>query len=331
MQKTYDQFVWVPVDKNNVVLDLSGDYSTLDDAGIRAKVQEQINAGRYPMAIKTGTQTDSKDDYIGVLYQFTEKNNVVEVAPNSNWTPKLGAYREPSVLNSSSYDNNTSNLSQINGILGTTYTDVSSFGKELQSQYNVMVEKVKNAGGFWVGRYETTNMSNNQVASKKGTTSGINNVTWYRMYARQSLYSKNVLKNVDPKTKKTSSMIWGSQYDQIMIWMKNVENDKKTTGGKYYVTNGVGKGNYGTIRGVTNDNYSDVAPTGSQDAYRVKNIYDLAGNVLEWSLEAYGTYIRNPRGGHCLNTNAIYTRPDLRGNYRPSVSYSDYGSRLTLY
>ena len=41
------------------------------------------------MAIKTGTQTESKDDYIGVLYQFTEKNNVVEVVPNSSWTPKL--------------------------------------------------------------------------------------------------------------------------------------------------------------------------------------------------------------------------------------------------
>ena len=72
-------------------------------------------------------------------------------------------------------------------------------------------------------------MNTNQVASKKGTTSGINYVTWYRMYARQSLYSDNVLKNVDPKTTKTSSMIWGSQYDQIMIWIKNIENDKETT------------------------------------------------------------------------------------------------------
>lgn len=52
MHKTYDQFVWVPVDKNNVILDLSTTYATLDEAGIMAKVQEQINAGKYPMAIK---------------------------------------------------------------------------------------------------------------------------------------------------------------------------------------------------------------------------------------------------------------------------------------
>ena len=50
MQKTYDQFVWVPVE--NAVLDLSSTYAGLDDAGIRGKVQEQINTGKYPMAIK---------------------------------------------------------------------------------------------------------------------------------------------------------------------------------------------------------------------------------------------------------------------------------------
>ena len=329
MQKTYDQFVWVPVDKNNVVLDLSTTYSTLDEAGIKAKVQEQITAGKYPMSIKTGTQTDNKDDYIGVLYQFTEKNNVVEVAPYSDWTPKSTRFREPSILND---DNNTSKLSQINGILGTKYADASSFGKELQNQYNVMVEKVKNAGGFWIGRYETSNMDTNQVASKKGTTSGISTgITWYGMYANQSLYSKNILKNLNSKTTKTSSMIWGSQYDQIMIWMKNVENDKETTRGKYYVTNGAGKGNYGRIDGVTNDNYSYEAPTGSQDAYKVKNIYDLAGNVYEWILEACNTDLRVLRGGYYLYTNAYYTRPDNRSGCYPIRSDSGDGSRLTLY
>ena len=294
MHKTYDQFVWVPVDKNNVVLDLSGDYSILDDVGIKAEVQEQINEGKYPMAIKADVT-----NYIGVLYKFTEETNGVVVAPNSNWTPKsstsLTSFREPSALTEGTKGDILNNLTQINGILGTNYADASSFGKELQNQYNVMVEKVKNAGGFWVGRYETTNMNTNQVASKKGKTSGINNVTWYRMYAIQSLYSNNVLKNVYPKTTKTSSMIWGSQYDQIMIWMKNVENDKETTRGKYYVTNGVVKGNYGkiTINGNEikdgNDNTTSPALAGSQDAYRVKNIYDLAGNIYEWTLEAIYT------------------------------------------
>ena len=106
------------------------------------------------------------------------------------------------------------------------------------------------------------------------------------MYAQQSLYSELVLKNVNKQTTKISSMICGSQYDQIMIWMKNEKNDKETTRRKYYVTNGVGKGNYGTIEGIDDGNKdtSNPAPKGSQEAYAVKNIYDLAGNVYEWTL-----------------------------------------------
>ena len=345
MQKKYDQFVWVPVDKNNVVLDLSSTYATLDEAGIRAKVQEQINAGKYPMAIKTGTKTDNKDDYIGVLYQFTEETNGVVVAPNSNWTPKsskgwtsLSSYREPLGLGDNINGDISSNLAQINGILGTTYKDASSFGKELQNQYNVMVEKVKNAGGFWIGRYETSNMDTNQVASKKGTTSGISTgITWYGMYANQSLYSKNILKNLNYKTTKTSSMIWGSQYDQIMIWMKNVENDKETTRGKYYVINGVVKGNYGkiTIDGNEiedgNNDITSPAKTGSMDEYRVKNIYDLAGNVWEWTLEAGGNQIRTVRGGGYDIQMAEYSRPDVRSFTYPNTRDAYHGSRLTIY
>ena len=339
MHKTYDQFVWVPVDRNNVVLDLSEDYSTLDDVGIKAEVQKQINAGKYPMAIKTGTKTDNKYDYIGVLYQFTEETNGVVVAPNSNWTPKSSTvYREPAALMEGYRGDISNNLTQINVILGTKYANAFSFGNELQNQYNVMVEKVKNAGGFWIGRYETSNMDTNQVASKKGTTSGISTgITWYGMYANQSLYSNNVLKNVGPKTTKTSSMIWGSQYDQIMIWMKNIKNDKETTRGKYYVTNGVVKGNYGkiTINGNEikdgNDNTTSPAETGSKDEYRIKNIYDLAGNVWEWTLEAIRNNIRAVRGGGYDIEYIEYSRPDARSFTYPNTRDAYHGSRLTIY
>ena len=344
MQKTYDQFVWVPVE--NAVLDLSGTYSTLDDVGIKAKVQEQIKAGKYPMSIKTGTQTENKDNYIGVLYSFsevTENGSTYEkVVPNSGWNPTstTSGYREPSAV--SSYDYNTSNLSQVNGILKTSYSSSEEFGTALQNQYNEMVEKVKNAGGFWVGRYETSSMSDSatraQVSSKKGKTSGINNVTWYNMYAQQSIYSELVLKSEKNKTPKISSMIWGSQYDQIMIWMKGEASSEQAQSiGKYYITNGVGKGNYGeiTIDGKKIEDGNDItyapASTGSQETYRVKNIYDLAGNVFEWTLEAASILDRVPRGSTYVDTDTFYTRPAYRFNYLPILSDSAFGSRLTLY
>ena len=336
MQKTYDQFVWVPVE--NAVLDLSSTYSTLDDEGIKAKVQEQIDVGKYPMAIKTGTQTEGKDNYIGVLYSFSEVtengSTYVKVVPNSGWTPtSTSLLREPPAL--SGYDT-SGNFSQVNSILNTSYSSSEEFGTVLQKQYNEMVEKVKNAGGFWVGRYETSNMETKRVASKRGTTSGIYWETWYKMYARQSLYSNEVLKNVNTnnQTTKTSSMIWGSQYDQIMIWMKGEASSEQAQSiGKYYVTNGVGKGNYGTISGVDDGNPSTANPasTGSQETYRVKNIYDLAGNVLEWTLEANYTFGRINRGSSCTAGFTFNTRPDNRGGDYPAESSCYYGSRLTLY
>ena len=336
MQETYDQFVWVPV--KNAILDLSSTYSGLDDAGIRSKVQEQINVGKYPMAIKTNTA----GDYIGVLYGFSEvtENNTtyVKVIPNSSWTPKSTDHREPAGLTDSQYGDTETNLKQINGILNTSYNSTTSFESALQSQYNEMVKKVEEKGGFWVGRYETSSMSNSttenyiasnriQVSSKRNTTNGINSVTWYRMYAQQKIYSELAL-----ESKTTSSMIGGSQYDQIMICMKEEKSsDQALSRGKYYVTNGAGKGNYGTISGVKNDVYSEIAPTGSQDAYSTKNIFDLAGNVWEWSLEAYGNHDRVRRGGSYYATDTSNTRPDYRYNGYPLFSNSGSGSRLTLY
>ena len=338
MQETYDQFVWVPV--KNAILDLSSTYSGLDDAGIRSKVQEQINVGKYPMAIKTNTA----GDYIGVLYGFSEvtENNTtyVKVTPNSSWAPKSTDNREPAGLTDSTYGDVETNLKQVNGILNTSYKSTTSFESALQSQYNEMVKKVKEKGGFWVGRYETSSMSNSttenyiasnriQVSSKRNTTNGLVGVTWYKMYAQQKIYSELAL-----ESKTTSSMIWGSQYDQIMIWMKGEKSsDQAPSRGKYYVTNGAGKGNYGTISGVDDGNSSTdtLAPTGSQDPYSTKNIFDLAGNVYEWSLEAVVTYGRVKRGGYYDNTDADYTRPDIRNLNFPTDSVSSTGSRLTLY
>ena len=99
-------------------------------------------------------------------------------------------------------------------------------------------------------------------------------------------YSNLALNNSDEIT---SSMIWGSQWDQIMIWMKNVKNTVNTTNGQYYITNAVGMGNYGVADA---DDYDDTSNPAATGCYEVKNIYDLAGNVYDWTLEANDTVRR---------------------------------------
>ena len=95
------------------------------------------------------------------------------------------------------------------------------------------------------------------------------------MYASQ----KNM--NVGTSGAKTH-MIWGSQWDQVMIWMKDVKNT--TDSSKYFILDSTGMGVY---------NVSNPLAPGQ---YQVKGVYDLAGNVFDWTMEAYDTDVRACRG-----------------------------------
>ncbi len=259
VQEKYDQFVWVPVE--NVILDLTpseGILTESNSAEIKTAVQNEIDAGRYPMAIKNG------ENYFGVLYDFREENEQVKISPNSLWGP-----------------------------LSTNNNEKEPYDSSYQEEYNIMVERVKENAGFWVGRYETSNMidddATNQIKIIKGTQQGLYSVTWNRMYAQQGNYANLVF---GENSKITSSMIWGSQWDQILIWMREKENTINKTNGKYYVTNGLGMGNYNGDDDGWNER--SEAPTGYQENYKVKNIYDMAGNMREWTLE-YSNYARTVR------------------------------------
>ena len=271
MQKTYDQFVWVPVEKAYVTVEEMGGDS-LDN--LKSYITANNNKV-YPMAVKSG------ETYSGILYKFEDSadGSKVEITPYDYKT--TSSYREPDVVRDDTGD----------------YASEGVTKSGLQSEYKEMVEGVNAKGGFWVGRYETSNMvddktqdTKNTIKVVKGTKNGINNVNWYRMYAQQKNYAKNKFGET-AKTK--SSMIWGSQWDQIMIWMKDkpAKFINETYTRKFYITNAVGMGNYGAIDGVS-DGYTSTSSPAETGCFDVKNIFDLAGNVNDWTLEANNTSAR---------------------------------------
>ena len=65
----------------------------------------------------------------------------------------------------------------------------------------------------------------------------------------------------------------------------------ETYTGKFYITNAVGMGNYGAIYGVS-DGYTSTSSPAETGCFDVKNIFDLAGNVNDWTLEARATFHR---------------------------------------
>lgn len=78
----------------------------------------------------------------------------------------------------------------------------------------------------------------------------------------------------------TSTLIYGVQRDAIMAWIDENYKILNCNAENSYVANSKDKGNY---------NQTGPVECGSSDSYRVKNIYDLAGNVDEWTMEAGST------------------------------------------
>ena len=64
---------------------------------------------------------------------------------------------------------------------------------------------------------------------------------------------------------------------------------------------------------------------------KVKNIWDMAGNVSEWTMEAYGMTYRIPRGGGYYGSGSIdpvSLRDSLHG---PTNTSNSIGFRVALY
>ena len=305
VQKKYDQFVWVPVEKAYVTEQEIGGSSY-------ENLKNYVSTnGVYPMAIQLSDGT-----YKGILYDFADGTDSVIPTPQDYTT--TSSYREPAYLTNSSYAD------------GSSYNNVGITESSLQGEFNTMVIRVASKGGFWVGRYETSNMvsdntqdATNRVTVIRGTTTGINNVNWYRMYAQQKSYKSLAL----AESTNTSSMIWGSQWNQIMIWMKEVENEAKSS---YYVINSLTMGNFRTSDDFDSST-TEPAPTGNSENYKVKNVFDLAGNLYDWTLEFYTTDSRVLRGGYYCDTYSYSTTACYRRGGSPDSGKSFSGSRATLY
>ena len=228
-----------------------------------------------------GTDKDGKK--WGKLYEFsasgitplnwTEQDGVMSITATSG----SDSYREPDVVDSDS--SNSITISQ------------------LETEFNDMITSVEKYGGFYIGRYETGNLSQEKATVVKNNTD-IGNQTWYSMYKKA--------KGIAVNNNVTSSMIWGSQWDATMRWMYNSGNEEK----KKYTYDSTGKGNYSGTNG------NQPIATGSIETYAVNNIYDMAENVRDWAIEAYGTILRDGRGGYYRNN----------GNSGPASIRSTNGS-----
>ena len=274
--------------------------------------------------------TDANGKKWGKLYSFAKSSsnaNYDELTgsyPN-NWSETNGimkissstSYREPDVVTKSSstaYDMD-SRLKTLD--LGAETTQ--EFLMQLEKEFNNMIKSVEKYGGFYIGRYETGSLSQEKAVVVKGN-SDIGSQTWYEMYKKcKELKGSN--------NKVETGMIWGSQWDRTLMWL--VESKDKTK--EQICNNSTDWGNYSNSTGEAEAGSGTKRPTGYSESWKANNIYDLAGNVYDWTMEARSSDLRVLRGGYYLDAGTNYP-----ASYRyydvPTYSLSSYdGCRGVLY
>ena len=285
----YDQFVWIPIS-----------HEQINNMFICQK--KTTSNGSCNIVAENGTAkctTHNSTQMAGRLYATSEgenyKKTYTEVYTANSGLREPGVVTGNSTGDGTSYDGSSTNLGYMSTVTGdnTSYASTAKFKETLQNEYNEIVALVYDAGGYYVGRYETSNLKTTRgeaINVIAGTKSGIAS-NWYYMYAQQKAYAAN--KGLGNKVK--SSMMLGTCHDQMLEFV-NVEgkydvtkagnvghtSSKFTT--KPYLTGGVGY----------NENYSGYETEPYKDLS--KNIYDLEGNVVEWTTEANNVNARDYRG-----------------------------------
>ena len=169
-----------------------------------------------------------------------------------------------------------------------------------KEEYDSMKASVTKYSGFYVGRYE----AGIESATERGNGAGIEDAVVIKQ--GKNVYNYIGWSNSDDMTVQTggavqkskgfggengyssvtSTLIYGVQWDAIMQWIDPAYREGSCESNSF-VRDSSGKGYY---------NQSAPTVTGSISSYAVNNIYDLGGNVVEWTMESIDTDYRVNRG-----------------------------------
>ena len=265
----------------------------------------------------------------------------------------------------------------------TWYADDKNEGWLSETEYktlkNSMLKSVYENGGFYVGRYEAgiettgTNRTSNTDKNSDGkyimpSIAPVTKADAYPYTYVTRTQAQNLASNVNAGTK-TSSLMFGVQWDLVLAFMHNKGNiadstltTNSTTIGNYInSTFDLNRGKYAQYGQLGNewknfdsalgsivvsnettgkmkkteqssDSNSILITTGGTEQSKVMNIYDIAGNVWEWTLEKTSITI-NPcayRGGSYSYAGS--NGPAAYRNYTSTDgSYDSVGFRVSLF
>ena len=218
----------------------------------------------------------------------------------------------------------------------TWYTGDGSFSKYSEALPEDEKTSVETYKGFYIGRYEAGDKESTVAKTLRSSNDVTKTVT---IKANQAPY--NYVKRTQAvslaegfatkqgykaKTKLVSSYAW----DTTIAFLQKVNSDygNSSEEGNYYNITF----SYTDITGASQTKgkkSEELVPTGQTTP--VCNIYDMGGNVCEWTTESCSNtdYPYAVRGGSCYHNFASV--PAGNRNNNSDDAYDDYGFRLTLF
>ena len=175
--------------------------------------------------------------------------------------------------------------------------NISEPDKNSETEYNEMRESVIENKGFYIARYEAGYLtgrteSSTSIATKPLSKKGVypyNFVNWTdAVSASRSMYADNTKYGV------TSTLCYGVQWDAMLNFLGKTSEIDSTAWGNYMNAGTFDfEGEYYTIgddkwKNDKTKKYIDesmLLQTGVAERNSSKNIYDVAGNLWEWTME----------------------------------------------
>ena len=181
-------------------------------------------------------------------------------------------------------------------------------------------------GGFYIGRYEAGIPEGDTSASnKKGIpVSKKDAIIWANInYTNSKASAESMISNEYVQT----GLITGTAWDTTCHWiegsLKSINELASLKDSRYY-------GNYKNSLAPANENSGTKREAGFSENWKTKNIYDLAGNVWEWTSEVHSSDFII-RGGCFGNVGSDDCPVSYRGSNDASCANDWMGFRLRLY
>ena len=333
-----NQFVWVPVDKNQKIKinvtseakidsislkDPYGDDITLadtDNLGTtynNENVEPNIN-GTYILTVTSGEETKTKELNVTNLYalRMWELDMLTEEIAQAMGYENLDQLMQDYFkMPAGSKVEDTKNMI------------CQAYKQGMFSNTEENKDSVNDNGGFYIARYEASYQAG-KAASKASTSTNYsgntnklaNGMLWNYISQTDALAKANEMYTSEGFT---SSLPSGAAWDRTLSWLE----ETKQVSILELVGDSRTWGNY------TDDTFTTgtvLINTGEYNETEKNHIFDLAGNLWEWTTEAYSSAGRVSRGGDCYNLGSEYPA-SCRNDSNPDGTGDYLGFRVALY